>query len=43
MRENTPLHRVASTAKWKGSEVRFRGVVSVERYMTFYIVEIEIR
>ena len=28
----TPLHRVASTAKEKGSGVRFRGVVSAERY-----------
>jgi hypothetical protein len=27
----TPLHRVASTAKEKVSEVRFRGVVSAER------------
>jgi hypothetical protein len=29
----TPLHRVASTAKEKGAEVRFRGVVSARRYM----------
>jgi hypothetical protein len=31
----TPLHRVASTAKEWDSVVRFRGVVSAERYQKF--------
>jgi hypothetical protein len=34
VQDNTPLHRVASTAREKGSGVRFRGVVSTERYRT---------
>jgi hypothetical protein len=33
MQDYTPLHRVTSPAKKKGFEVRFRGVVSAERYL----------
>jgi hypothetical protein len=31
----TPLHREQSSTKEKGTEVRFRGVVSAERYQKF--------